>query len=293
MNWTLHRWTWVLEGPLFVGLAPAGSLNRCRLYVPARAVWGAVTAEAARRAASQFPDYGPVGQTLTDYARFSYLYPAERSRDRWCAWLPRYEATHGLCWRREAGRSEPVPDRIFRRRLLTTRPGTAIDPGSDSAADGSLRETECVCDRWRSGPTGEDDRVALVGYVFTQEGEARGHIESVDHLFLGGDTRYGLGRVRREAVEEAEIMFGARVKLDSGSPVVTTERVLAHAMPDPTRDENAKMRCALELLGGWDHGVLRALNERSFFWQPGSRGDGAVNWTIEPEGTWSATEARA
>ncbi|GIW70798.1 MAG: hypothetical protein KatS3mg102_0340 [Planctomycetota bacterium] len=51
MSWSLFRWTWQLESPLYVGMPPAGSLNRCRLYVPARALWGAVTAEIARAAA--------------------------------------------------------------------------------------------------------------------------------------------------------------------------------------------------------------------------------------------------
>lgn len=48
MTWALHYWSWQLDGPLYVGAPPAGSLNRARLYVPARALWGAVTAELAR-----------------------------------------------------------------------------------------------------------------------------------------------------------------------------------------------------------------------------------------------------
>ena len=52
MSWSLQRWTWLLESPLFVGTTPAGSLNRCRLYVPARALWGAMTAELSRRQAA-------------------------------------------------------------------------------------------------------------------------------------------------------------------------------------------------------------------------------------------------
>jgi hypothetical protein len=110
MSWTLHRWTWVLNGPLFVGFAPSGSLNRCRIYVPARTVWGAVTAEAARQAAQGEPHYKGVGDQLRNDARFTYLYPAERVRDLWLGWLPRYAPGIGLCWQREDNRGEPLAD---------------------------------------------------------------------------------------------------------------------------------------------------------------------------------------
>jgi len=51
MSWTLYRWVWRLEAPLFLGMPPSGSLNRCRLYVPACNLWGALTAELAQRRA--------------------------------------------------------------------------------------------------------------------------------------------------------------------------------------------------------------------------------------------------
>lgn len=290
MGWTLRRWTWVLEGPLFVGFAPSGSLNRCRIYVPARTVWGAVTAEATRHATESKPDdYKRVGDELKSDARFSYLYPAERLGERWLAWLPSYSAGHGLCWRREDDRSGPVSDRVFRRRLLTTRPGTAIDPSSDSAADGSLRETECVNDRWRESQEGEEHRLAYVGYVFTRSKAAEKYAASVDRLFLGGDTRYGLGRVRREAFEPGESMFGANVTLDSDSPVVTTACVLAHALPAPAPDEPTKMHGALERLVGWERHERTQLGGAPA-WQPGSWWAAPTppspDWTVEESGLW-------
>lgn len=299
MSWTLHRWTWLLEGPLFVGFAPSGTLNRCRIYVPARALWGALTAEAARQQAvdGASPAYDGIGQTLKKDARFTYLYPAEHDGKRWVVWLPSYEQKSGLCWRREDGRGNPWPDRDFRRRLLTTRPGTAIDPGSDSAADGSLRETECMNDRWREATDGENDRVALVGYVFTRTDEAKNLITKVERLFLGGDTRYGLGRVRRDSRElaNAREVFGSSTNLAVEPPQVECDRALAHA----TATEGASMTGALELVGGWEwdrerhRSSFRTSDEGSRLWQPGSQSDGSGSWTIEPEGIWRATEAGA
>lgn len=284
MSWTLHRWTWLLEGPLYVGAPPAGSLNRCRLYVPARALWGALTAEAARALAGEdaAADYQAVGDTLRDHARLTYLYPAERSGERWVAWLPRFEDGAGLCWQREDGRGEPVPDRPFRRRLLTTRPGTAIDPASDSAAERSLRETECVSDRWRDGQ--EDDRVACVGYVFTRTEQAKKRaLEVVETLFLGGDTRYGLGRMRRLALDEARDVFGARVTLGGRDPQLSTGRVLAHT----EAGGETTMRGAKERLVGWDNRARAVFAGGAPLWQPGSRAGDSLHWRIEASGSWS------
>lgn len=287
MSWTLQRWTWLLEGPLFVGAAPASSLNRCRLYVPASAIWGAITAEAARNVAKDFPHYDDVGTALKNNARFSYLYPAERVGDRWIAWLPRHDKDLGLVWEREDGRGEPQADRRFRRRLLTTRPGTAIDPSSDSAAAGSLRETECVCDRWRDAE-GEDDRVAFVGYVFTRNAAVQEHVKAVKRIFLGGDTRYGLGRMRREAFEQAQSqrVFGSITKLDTDAPQVMGNTTLAHARVDVEKS----MTGALELLSGWKRGSLRSLKRAAPLWQPGSRSENHTRWSIEEYGLWSAME---
>lgn len=283
MSWTLHRWTWLLEGPLYVGAPPAGSLNRCRLYVPARALWGALTAEAARALAGKdgAADYQGVGDTLREDARFTYLYPAERRGERWVAWLPRFEEKRGLCWQREDGRGKPVPDRQFRQRLLTTRPSTAIDPASYSAAEGSLRETECVSDRWRDGQ--EDNRVAYVGYVFTRAEQARRALGLIETLFLGGDTRYGLGRMRKLALNGVRDVFGARATLGGHDPQLSTGRVLAHA----NAGDEMTMRGAKERLVGWDKGARAAFAGGAPLWQPGSRAGDSLHWRIEASGSWS------
>lgn len=42
MAWQVYRWVWQLESPLHIGLVPAGILNRTRLYIPARTMWGGI-----------------------------------------------------------------------------------------------------------------------------------------------------------------------------------------------------------------------------------------------------------
>lgn len=284
MSWSLFRWTWLLEAPLYVGTAPAGSLNRCRLYVPARALWGALTAELAPRQAVTLPQYEQVGKALQEHTRFTYLYPAEKDGERWRAWLPRYERGNGLVWRRE-DRIDRGPDpthRAFRMRLLGTRPATAIDPSSDTAAEGSLRETECMNTRWREEDRTPDSLVALVGYVLLRIGAPE--LRAVEAIAAGGDTRYGLGRLQRIQWTEASRVFGRAVKLEDAEPSIESDLLRAHA--DASGDLNGRIRGQREALGGWDYGKRGVQRIAGALWMPGSRLDSARPWILASNGLW-------
>lgn len=281
MTWMLYRWVWQLLSPLHVGTTPAGSLNRTRLYIPARALWGALTAELARRRCPSFPDYQGTGKELSENCRFSYLFPAEQVNGRWLAWLPRYEEGQGLVWRREdkTDAQDDVPDRVFRSRLLTTRPGTAIDPDSDSAAEGTLREYE-VINPWCRWGEGEDRQpVAFVGYVMLADGAARDVLD-IEELFIGGDTRYGLGRIQKVEYSRESGLFVKSVDLTGSDPMVQSDRVWAHALPG----HGADLFGTMELLAMWDYGVLKT---GWLGWAPGS---GVRNtslwWRIREDGLW-------
>lgn len=308
MSWSLFRWVWRLEAPLFIGMSPAGALNRCRPYVPARALWGAVTAEIARlKSGESFPDYKGVGDEVKRSCRFTYLFPAEKRDGRFLAWLPKFEKEKGLRWHLQ-GCGESRSDRDFRRRLLDTRPGTAIMPESDSALEGSLRHTECIGPWWRdSNSQGETAApVLLLGYVFLnddlhhEQGEKiheqkdiPGRLRAVETLFIGGDTRYGLGKIRR--IDESSndtAVFGKPVRPDREHPEIGSDIVLGHA-PEGGGDEG--MQGAKELLGGWDRGS--PWKGGKLAWAPGScdtnhTDEKPVYWSIDREGYWARRNDR-
>lgn len=287
MSWNLHRWTWRVASPLFVGATPSGALNRCRVYVPARPLWGALTAELARREANGDPAYRKVGDDLHDHVRLSYLYPAESGGADWVAWLPQYCAGDGLCWVREGG-DDSVADRRFRRRLLWTRPGTAIDPDSDSALEGSLRETECVQTRWRNDEDSPGGPVAMVGYVWIkQDTDLLDRVSTITTLFVGGDTRYGLGRLDLVSMVPDTRVFNANVKLDHDQPRVGTDRLLAHAH----LDREVTMSGDQEAIGGWDMtGQQSERRIRGSIWVPGSKVLDPVWWSVDETGLWKFEE---
>lgn len=292
MTWSLFRWVWQLDGSLHVGMPPAGSLNRTRLYVPARALWGALTAELSRREAQngKEPQYPSVGARLQNDYRFTYLFPAEKVEETWRAWLPTYHHSLGLSWGREDQPDQAVGDRRFRRRLLSTRPGTSIDASTDAIDDGSLRETECIEARWRNDQGRNAGRVAMVGYAFIHTALANDNspsewcrLNGVDTLFVGGDTRYGLGRLRRVAFDRVkqDEAFGAPITLVGNTPQMKTSTVWAHS------HSQGLMSGALELLGGWERNSIHRPHQSAPLWQPGSRCSEPIHWSIDDSGLWS------
>ncbi len=283
MTWSLYRWVWLLESPLFVGAAPAGTLNRCRPYVLARGIWAALTSEMAQTGANGFPAYWERGKILRDSARFTYLYPASSVGGAWRAWLPEYVRNSGLVWHREdqPGTADAVCDRPFRRCLIDTRAGTAIDADSDTAAERTLRETECVMTYWRAGSGGGHDRVGFAGYVFFKD-IPKAELDPVTTLFVGGDTRYGLGRMRRIEFRAADTVFGQQPLLDKDLPVLTSSCLLAHG------SSARSLAGAKEALTRWDRTTeSRYLSVDKLRWTPGSRLHADASWMIDQDGMWN------
>ena len=293
MSWALYRWTWRVRAPLYLGRPPAGSLNRTRLFVPARAMWGALTAELTRHEAKDgAPKYEDIGGTLRDRARIGYLFPAEYIEGKWRAWLPEYRGGNGLVWKHEDTRKSHLSDRSFRHRILDARPGTSIDPRVDAAEDGSLRETECIQTRWRGADGFTAPGVAMTGYVFLREDTLRHRMDSIRQVFVGGDTRYGLGLMEREGkLVPDERFFGDCVELDGDSPIVATSVLRAHAA---VGESESSLSGARERVVGWDGNRLDAGEREEPRWAPGSKRTSRLGWHVLDRGTWAGTsESRA
>jgi len=284
MSWKMYRWVWQLRSPLHIGHTPAATLNRTRLYIPARIMWAALTAEVARRQSASFPEYQKVGQFLQECMRFSYLFPAKNINGRWCAWLPRYEQreeANGLCWYREDGSVDPIPDRQFRQRLLNTRPGTAIAPDSGTAEEGTLREFEYVMPYWRpKDGRSKPQPVAFVGYVFLKDPEGQDKLKTVceiRELFVGGEIRYGFGRLTLQELEEAQQCFGYQVTPGHAVSIQSPEYLLAHSLDADVASGDQ------EVLFGWDWQTPLLDN---LHWMPGTKLKGSLNYTIDEVGRW-------
>ncbi len=297
MNWTLYQWVWQLESPLFIGMPPASALNRCRLYVPARAIWGAMTAEISRSQSNEnMPDYKKFGEQVKQHYRFTYLYPAEYINGKYLPWLPHYEQNNrnsGLFWHLQHDKKNEhlqKGDRAFRQKLLHTRAGTSIDPNMDSAAEGTLRETECMNPWWRNDSESDNTLrpVYLLGYVFMNDSAPE--VDHIHTLFLGGDTRYGLGKICRvdwRELSNNQNVFGKPVDLNDQNPVIQSETIWGHAPVNNSSSQN-DLRGTQEHIGGWD--IAKGSSYAgALAWTPGScleESKEQKRWDIDESGFW-------
>jgi hypothetical protein len=244
-----------------------------------------VTAEISRSSnGDSFPDYSTRGKEVASNCRFTYLFPAEKRGDKFLAWLPIFEK-RDLQWCCNGG-EECLSDRDFRRRLLDSRPGTAIAPESDSASEGTLRETECINPWWRDANCqGETNAVLLVGYVFLKTNGFRKQLDNIATLFVGGDTRYGLGKICRvgwhEVTDDLSV-FGKRVHLDREDPEILSNTLWGHAL-EGGQHENPGIQGVKELLGGWKQGIPW---RGKLTWAPGSFLKDSTAWSIDKDGYW-------
>jgi hypothetical protein len=269
---------------------------------------GAVTAELARLNGDEkdkFPDYGKFGKEVGENCRFTYLYPSEGHENRFWVWLPRYvmpkpEEQKGKNDEETGLRWYPVPqndpnglsDRNFRRRLLTSRPGTATTPETDSASDGTLRETECINSWWRKPDRQKElEPVMMLGYIFLKNNSFRKQLDRVETLFVGGDTRYGLGKMRRvrwDDLSSDSSVFGLRVHLDREHPVIESNVAWGHANEDGQAPIEG-IRGMKELPGGWDiNKPWKKKGEEKELpsWAPGSSLVSSSFWSIDSYGYW-------
>lgn len=289
MTWRGFRWSFRLESPLHIGFRNIANLQRTRPYVPARNLWAAATARIAQWFGTSA--YTEVGEDVSAHLRFSYLYPQVDD----LVLLPSLDREH-------------------ENLLLDSLSSTALDPGSTAAEGGSLHEIEVVVPRTRQAPS---HQVALLGLFWARDGAGRaveiataepggmpllcgdgGEAVSARELFswlqIGGERRYGLGRIRLlELVPLGSHSLprpfdGAWDGSDSAGPKVNIPergRIWAHAVVG-----SAAVAGDLEALVGraWSEwGAGRQLTGGSLCWSPGSVCQKPQAFRVSAQGVWT------
>lgn len=226
-----------MRSPLHSGWMKIGNIQRTRLYVTGRMLWGALSARITRIIGNN--DYVDISDKVRNHLRSTYFYPCFNANgDK--PLLPFYEPT-GLIYKVDR---LSIPANVVDRALLTSYASTAIDPERLGAEEGSLHEIELfshrtVCSIKENGfSVNFGSNVYLVGYIFEcskAPSEVKNNwLDALKEIQIGGERTYGFGHLFLESVsEETTNVFGYKVisennepeiKLDSGNPI------LAHAI---------------------------------------------------------------
>jgi hypothetical protein len=283
MTWQLSQLTYELLSPLHIGYHKIGNLQRTRYYIPARNIWGGVAERLTRSGfqATDAPkgDYEKIGDWVKTHFAFGYWFIRQGNED----FAPHYsdnELKYGRLTEAE-----------FERRYLDSHVTTALDAATTSAEEGSLHEVEFIAAYNQSSL-----RTCIGGWVLMDEiarnvlGEETKWHTWLDNLQIGGERRYGFGRLRMVSIKLADESGWAlnetrpHLQIKKGNPL------LAH-----TRTEGVVARGQIEpFMGRETHRDSRlfgqVLTRAQICWIPGSVAETGMEFKITEMGVWDKTE---
>lgn len=215
-QWTAYRLTLKLLTPMHIGWRKVGNLHQTRFYVPARTIWGALTARLARE--TEAKDYAEIGRQVNDNLRFSYFYFIDQPE----AELNCCYSTGGWPW--SVNGQDKANASLFEWKYLNSYAGSPITE-RQVAEEGGLHETEHIMPFTREGK-----QVYLTGWVFERkqlDESIANWKEAIIRIQLGSERSYGWGRVAppdkdvlKNMLIETKKMFGANLELDNDNPEV-------------------------------------------------------------------------
>ena len=311
MGWIAHKVVLCLRSPMHIGVGKVGNLQRTRLYVAGRNLWGALTARITRDDDSEGKphpgEYQEVGCRVRKELAFTYFFPTvDEAGDK--PLFPHLDTKGGWGYGRDGNGTPRMDASTFRYRFLSTYASTALDYTAQSAQEASLHEVECLLPHTRN-----DKPVYLTGYIFQAEGSDLDWKGALTHLQIGGERGYGWGRVEvatLDKIEKDEVHLfstGHVAHLDGPHVYVRLaedQPVLAHTLAAPfedrmccgddeppiVRSEVARIQGPVEPLVGREttqkgrFGVR--LSQARICYAPGARVKQAISVQIGPYGVW-------
>lgn len=169
--------------PIHIGQKNYGVLSETRLFIPQWTMWGALVNAYGKTKGGKDADFEDGKKLFKDTTCFFPTLNKEGCQRI----FPKFR--NGKFYIGNMKEEE------FRLKFTDTYVSTSIRPEYIAAKDGSLHETEVIL------PKGKEDGsqiywVGLVGIEQSRGKEFVGFIEQLEGVFIGGDIRYGLGRLK-------------------------------------------------------------------------------------------------
>ena len=270
MGWKAYRLVYQAKSPIHIGWHTLGYIKLTRYYITGKAMWGTFTANLTRAGEEKNTKaYQKYGELFKTDVLLSYFYPA---LDPDIPLLPKFSAD-GLKY---GGCTEADFERLF----IKSYGQTAVLPDSNTAEDESLHESEFI-----APCVGEEQSpVCFVGYIFIKDGARTKDNESVgwdsgdiqlkgalSEIFIGGDRKYGWGRLTLINKTETADMFGLNIDNFPKIQILAGAPIPAHL----TLNTSVNLRGNIEPLVGreWDNkgaGQLIKSANSGAYWMPGS-----------------------
>ncbi|GAN31765.1 MAG: hypothetical protein DYG83_14570 [Candidatus Brocadia sp. AMX2] len=281
MGWKAYRLVYKAKSPIHIGWHTLGYIKLTRYYITGRNIWGALTANIVRTIYGH-DDYHGVGELLKKDILVSYFYPAI---DYQKPFLPNFQKD-GLYYG-----NYPVSD--FERLFIQSYGQTAVLPESNTAEDQSLHESDFISHYIEEEYTERRQNVYFVGYVFIHNNaHYKGQVltletieRSLMEIFIGGDRKYGWGRLMLETGKTDEVknntIFGNQLDTQNDCLQITVSVnncIPAHL--ELKTEDTIKVKGDIEPLLGleWctttndegETGTGKKISKAKICWVPGS-----------------------
>lgn len=284
MTWHTYRIVFRLRSPLHIGCGKIGNLQRTRLYVTGRVLWGALTQRLTRDAESGPATnprlYQAMGERVHNQLAFTYFFPTTDEEGCISLWP----------W-----------DKGFRSRFMSSWASTALKHPQRSADEGTLHEVECIVPH----TIDTDQPVYLTGYMFARA-DAPDWQSVLHRLQLGGEQGYGWGKI--DPAQPPQLWSGEplfewyTIESDTWPPILQAgeEALLpAHALAANFLEAGSMREAVTGVKGSIEPVVGREThpkNGRRGVWisqaricyPPGSRVPVGTRLQVGPFGIWEA-----
>lgn len=290
MSWHLYLLTFRLKSPLHIGFHKVMHLFRTRTYVPARPLWGALTAKLTRSFESD--KYREIGEFLRKVMKFGYLYIYDDEEN--VIFTPKYTdggLKFGNLTEKELSQIE------FEKRFVGSFASTSIEPHSLTVEEGMLHEVEFISPYEIHKEGDEPKPVFFRGLLWVSEkseekltiqvnendflitdGKKDLKFSNLDTLQVSGERKYGFGQlklVKLEKINDNDLVpLGFKGKwVEDGDEIKlelkNDDFIWSHVKYDP----DLKIKGGLEPIVGRDwscRGAGKKLTNYGLCWIPGS-----------------------
>lgn len=267
--WTLYQVSLRVLSPIHIGWKKTSNLQQTRFYVPAKTIWGALTARITRDRNSS--DYEQIGKEINEKLRLSYFYPSDNISKVDKSEFP-WEDNNRFTW-----------------KYIGSYQSAALE--NKTAMEGMLHETECILPKTREGK-----QVFLIGYIIEINECNIDWKTALPKIQLGGERGYGWGRI---AIKNEPVKCSHFFDYDFDSlqkePVIKVSKgefILAHTFASEAYEQQIEGNIEPfvgRITKGGKFGAQ--FSEASICWVPGSKlVNSDMSFKICENGLWSVHE---
>lgn len=267
--WTLYQVSLRVLSPIHIGWKKTSNLQQTRFYVPAKTIWGALTARITRDQNSS--DYKGIGDIINKNLRFSYFYPSDN--------------------RSKVSKSDfPWEDNSrFSWKYVGSYQSAALE--NKTAMEGMLHETECILPKTREG-----EQVYLIGCIIEKNGCEIDWKTALPKIQIGGERGYGWGRITLENEPMlCSNLFGYDSLISLNEPIIKVQKgefILSHTFASEAYEQQIEGNIEPFVGRITENGKFgENFSEAKICWIPGSKlVNSDMKFKICENGLWSIQE---